>query len=59
LGHADVVKRLIAAGADVNAVAFSSESALYTAIKHDDEEIIRILVESGADLNCKSRRQIQ
>jgi hypothetical protein len=57
LGDAAVVRILIAAGARVNAVTFGNKSALHQAINSGDKETAKILIESGADLNCRSQHQ--
>ena len=47
-GDSEIVKMLIEAGADVNAVNKDGETALYWASLKGHQEIIKILKEAGA-----------
>jgi ankyrin repeat protein len=54
-GHLEVVKLLIAHGADVNAPeAFYNRTALHGAAWFNHHEIVQMLIENGADLNPHS-----
>ena len=49
-GHADVVKVLLEAGADIhNGDDYAIRSASY----HGDSEVLRLLLEAGADVNAR------
>ncbi|MGH7856648.1 MAG: ankyrin repeat domain-containing protein, partial [Candidatus Binatia bacterium] len=48
-GHADVVRALLAAGADVNRGGGLGETALLVAAGRGDDEVTRLLIEAGAD----------
>jgi ankyrin repeat domain-containing protein 50 len=58
LGNAAAVKMLIAAGASVNDITFRNKSALHRAIDSGDEKTIGILLNSGANLNCKCKGKL-
>ena len=51
-GNAEKVKRLIAAGANVNATGRDGGSPLHAAA--DEPEIARLLIENGANVNAKA-----
>lgn len=52
----DVLKELITAGADINAVNSAGESALFAAaLKNPKFEILTFLLENGADVNFKNK----
>lgn len=52
-GHPDVVKVLLAAGADPNRVNPLERAALHGAIYADNAEVIRTLLEAGASIGAK------
>jgi len=49
-GHSDVVRRLLTAGAEVNALSTNNWSALRDAVKGGDTTKLRLLLDSGAKL---------
>lgn len=49
--HRDVVKLLVAAGADVNALDSNGHTPLHSAAFHDDSEVMQYLLDHGADVN--------
>jgi ankyrin repeat protein len=51
-GHADTVRMLLDAGADVDARSSSGSTALYDAALKGDGAIVSLLVNRGADLNA-------
>ncbi|KAK4656916.1 hypothetical protein QC762_0040510 [Podospora pseudocomata] len=53
-GHEAVVKKLLAAGADVNAAAATSETALQAAAGGGHLEVVEKLLAAGADVNNTS-----
>src|SRR5438132_6914194 len=53
-GYADLVEELIAAGADLNAKAFSDWTPLYMAIYNTNYVVSRLLIAAGADVNIKT-----
>jgi uncharacterized protein len=57
-GHTRVVEFLLAHGADVAAVARNSQrvTALHGAVARRDVEIVKMLLERGADPNAKQER---
>ena len=48
-GYPDIARRLVAAGANVNARNLAGQTALMTAVLFNQMEIIDLLVEAGAD----------
>ena len=52
-GEVDTVKRLIEAGADVDARDFGGLTALMLTVRNGHAEIVKILLEAGADLNAQ------
>lgn len=54
-GDFETVKKLIALGADVNEKSNGMTPAMYAA-KYNKVEILKLLVESGADLKLKSEQ---
>jgi ankyrin repeat protein len=54
-GHTEVVRALLAAGADVNAAESGDKvNSLMAAAAHGDLETVRALIEGKADLNAKT-----
>jgi len=53
--RAEVVKTLLAAGANVNVEDANGETPLYQACNVDDFQVARVLVEHKADANIRSR----
>lgn len=55
-GHHTTVKTLLAAGADVNRVPFSEErsgwTALHAAVGAGKLDIVNMLIDAGADIDC-------
>jgi hypothetical protein len=49
-GHEDVVRELIAKGADVN-VQGGRETAFYAACRQGHEDVVRLLIANGVDVN--------
>lgn len=53
-GNAEMVKILLAAGADVNEVGDLKDTALHVAAEwNEDDEISKLLLEAGADINAR------
>ncbi len=53
-GNAEIVKILLAAGADVNEVGDLKDTALHVAAEwNEDDEITKLLLEAGADINAR------
>lgn len=50
-------RRMIAAGADVNAVYNQHEYSIIVACHHSNYELVRLLVESGADVNVRDKER--
>jgi uncharacterized protein len=49
----DIVRRLVARGADVNAVDDDGETPLMLAAEHGDSDLVSALLDNRADLNRK------
>ncbi len=57
LGHYDIVKMLIEAGADVNVtIALANTTPLYWAISNKHSETAKLLISKGADVNIEDER---
>jgi hypothetical protein len=54
-GHVEVVRLLIAEGADINAKASLDETALHKAADHGHKEVVELLLAAGADINAKDK----
>ncbi|MEM4720009.1 MAG: ankyrin repeat domain-containing protein, partial [Candidatus Bilamarchaeaceae archaeon] len=54
-GNAELVKRLIERGADVNAETRFGETVLRYALEKGHTEIAKLLIERGADVNAKNK----
>ncbi len=50
-GHRDIVKLLIARGADVAIKNYRGETVLWYALKNKQLDILKILLESGIEVN--------
>ena len=55
LGHMEMVKLLIDAGADINTQARNGRTALYNAVRFLHDDIAKLLISKGADVNVKTR----
>ena len=53
--HPEVVKLLLNAGADPDAVKEDTDTALIRAVKYDDESVARILLDAGANPSAKGK----
>ena len=51
--HTEIIKLLIAAGADVNAKCRTGSTALVYAARYGNKEIVKLLITAGADVNAK------
>jgi len=56
LGHTSIVELLLERGAAVNSKDVDDATPLYNAVKHRRTEIVKILIEAGADRTCTSKR---
>lgn len=54
-GHADVVSRLLELGADVNQRNRQWDTALHLAVDKDEVDIVRLLLQAGANPSLKNR----
>ncbi|MHC4251452.1 MAG: ankyrin repeat domain-containing protein, partial [Planctomycetota bacterium] len=54
-GHTEVVKLLLAAGADVNAGDVDGQTPLHHAVSEGCLEDVELLIEAGANVNAKDR----
>jgi len=54
-GHEEIIRVLLKAGADPNAVSSSGETPLCAAAFEGHAEIVRLLVEGGADVNLSGK----
>jgi hypothetical protein len=52
-GHTDVVRLLLAKGADVNAKKYRGQTALMEAAENGHTDIVKILLDKGADVNVR------
>ena len=50
LGHADIVKILLSAGADVNIYNNQNYSALMLATQFDNKELVKMVIDAGAEV---------
>ena len=55
VGHIEVVKRHLAAGANVNAKDVSKRTPLHIAAKAGRTEVAELLIAEGADVNAKNK----
>lgn len=51
----DIICKLIARGANVNATDMTGQSPIHTAVRYGHGNIVKLLVEAGADVNKVSR----
>ena len=56
LDVANIVKSLLECGVDINARCSQNETALYRASKAGCEDIVRVLIEAGVEINGSSSR---
>jgi len=54
-GNIEAVKQHLAAGADVNAIDHEGNTPLHHAVYNDQTEIIRLLIDKGAEVNGKRK----
>ena len=54
-GNIEAVKKHLAAGADVNAIDHEGNTPLHHAVYNDQTEIIRLLIDKGAEVNGKRK----
>ena len=54
-GDIEAVKQHLAAGADVNAIDHEGNTPLHHAVYNDQTEIIRLLIDKGAEVNGKRK----
>jgi ankyrin repeat protein len=54
MGHTEIVKGLIDAGANVNATDWDNHTLLIQASESGDHAIMRLLIAAGADVNAKN-----
>ncbi|KAL9621311.1 MAG: hypothetical protein Q9160_004202 [Pyrenula sp. 1 TL-2023] len=54
----DVLRLLLDYGANVNAIGGCIGSALNAAIDHEREEIVKLLIEKGADVNLRAKASV-
>ena len=52
-GHAALVKRLLGMGADVGAIGFEGRTPLYYASAEGNADIVRLILDAGADPNLR------
>ena len=55
IGHLEAVKQHLAAGADVNAIDHEGNTLLHHSVYNDQTEIIRLLIDKGAEVNGKRK----
>ena len=55
-GHADVVRRLLSAGADVRWSDKKGLTCLHHAVDHGHESVTRLLIGAQADVSATSRK---
>lgn len=53
-GHIETVSMLVHAGADVNNTGGEQPHALLQAINEENEAMVQLLIEAGADMDCRS-----
>jgi uncharacterized protein len=53
-GHLEVVKALIALGADPNAKSLYDDTALMEAVENGNVEVVRLLLDKGADVTANA-----
>ena len=56
MGHSDVARQLIKAGADVDVKSRAGDTPLMVAARSGDPVIVHMLLEGGADIDARSRR---
>jgi len=55
IGHLEAVRQHLAAGANVNAIDHEGNTPLHHAVYNDQTEIIRLLIDKGAEVNGKRK----
>ena len=58
-GDEGAVRRLLAAGADVDAASVDGATALHWAVHRDLPELVRLLVDAGGDVSVSNRYGVQ
>ncbi len=59
LGDVAQVRRLIDDGVDVNGVGFGDRTALHESAEHAHVDIVKYLLERGANVNARSALQVR
>ncbi len=54
IGDIDEVKFLLNEGADVNAKDINGYTAIIWAVRHNDKELIELLIQHKANISCKA-----
>ena len=53
----EAIKMLVAAGLDVNAFNLNGQTALHVAAQRGDDDIVKLLVESGASMDLRDKQK--
>ena len=57
-GHQEIIKELIAKGADVNARTNEGDTSLHKAVAEGNKEAVELLITAGADVNARNDFEI-